>query len=201
MPGVGPLRVERVATVRVAHRHKRELLEVTRSRASNEETNGAAAWVPTALKILIDDHRRISCRLSCFEMEVERFAQAQQPDYELLRANIDFCVEFLRNCHRPREELLLELLERRAPQVAAGYAGLIDQHAALVQKASRVASALEAIARDAQCSRDDLATHSREVVLAFERHIDWEEAHLFPAAITALLPSDWSELNTRLTAA
>lgn len=143
---------------------------------------------------LTDEHGRIRGMLSCFEAQLELFEQAEQPDYEILEGSIAYCQEYLDRWHHPREDALLDLLQRRAPPEARACADLEGQHSRLARTTGEVVTIFEAVERGAEYPRARLVETGRVLVDDYRRHLDWEEAHFFPALRGHLLPEDWQEI-------
>ncbi|MBL28253.1 MAG: hypothetical protein CMM50_11980 [Rhodospirillaceae bacterium] len=146
---------------------------------------------------LTDEHGRIRGMLSCFEAQLDRFERAERPDYEILEGSIAYCQEYLDRWHHPREDALLELLQRRAPPEAGACAELEELHLRLARTTGEVVKVFEEVERDAEYSRARLVEMGRILVDDYRRHLDWEEANFFPALRGHLLPEDWREIAPR----
>lgn len=131
---------------------------------------------------LTDEHGRIRGMLSCFEAQLDRFERAERPDYEILEGSIAYCQEYLDRWHHPREDALLELLQRRAPREGRACADLEDQHLRLARTTGEVVKVFEEVERDAEYSRARLVEMGRILVDDYRRHLDWEEANFISRA-------------------
>lgn len=152
------------------------------------------------LRILIAEHGRIRGMLSCFETQLDRFGRAERPDYEILGGSMAYCRDYLDRWHHPREDALLDLLQRRAPTQAQACAGLEDQHVDLANATGELAGIFESVQRNAVYPRPGLVERGRGLLENYRRHLDWEEANFFPALAAHLWPEDWREIQPRFAA-
>jgi len=147
------------------------------------------------MQTLTGEHDRIRSMLSCFEAQLDRFGRAERPDYEILEGSISYCQEYLDQWHHPREEALLDLLQRRAPTEAGGASGdLEDQHRGLARTTGALVKVFEAVEHDAAYLRETLVELGRTLLRDYRSHLDWEEANFFPVVMDNLLPEDWQEI-------
>lgn len=146
------------------------------------------------IQTLIDDHGRIRRLLNAFEDQLVQFAEAGQPDYDMLEFGVDACAEYLDALHHRKEELLLVRLYERMPESAEQMDGLTRQHRGLEKAAHDVAAAFSAVRDGTMQARAPLVAAGRLFLHGYRHHLKWEEARFFPTALEALSESDWRDL-------
>ncbi|MEP0322108.1 hemerythrin domain-containing protein [Bauldia litoralis] len=153
-----------------------------------------------SIQMLIDDHARMRSMLVCFEGQLERFENAEKPDYEILGGSIAYCQEYLDRWHHPHEEMILDLLKRRAPAKARIFVELDDQHRGLARVSEELVTLFDAVEQDAEFPRERLVELGRTLLDDYRHHLEWEETNFFSAAMEHLLPEDWREIAGRFAA-
>lgn len=148
---------------------------------------------------LASDHANLIRLLDVLERQVALFDKARLPDYDIVRAIVDYCLIYPDAVHHPKEDLVLRKLRDRDPAAAARIGDLERAHATLAVQTQRMATAVDAVLQDAAMSRSTFATLVRDFLAAYREHIAMEESQLFPAARAALTATDWAELDAAAT--
>jgi hemerythrin-like domain-containing protein len=150
------------------------------------------------IQILLEEHRNIDKLLLVLEHELEVFDRSEEPDYEILRAVIEYFQDYPENCHHPKEDVVFEKLKLRDPAAAARIGDAEAEHKIETQRLRRLVEAVEEIL----AGREFLRQAFHDVVFDFikhqRQHMDKEERLLFPAAVQRLRPEDWVAIDTRL---
>ena len=150
------------------------------------------------IQILLDEHRNIDKLLLVLEHELEVFDRSEEPDYEILRAVIEYFQDYPENCHHPKEDVVFEKLKLRDPAAAARIGDAEAEHKIETQRLRRLVEAVEEIL----AGREFLRQTFHDVVFDFikhqRQHMDKEERLLFPAAVQRLRPEDWAAIDARL---
>jgi len=152
-----------------------------------------------AVEFLLHEHEHMQKVLSAFRKQLDTFEAAGDPDYEILSESLAYCRDYLEQWHHPREDVMLEILQKRDPDKAAPLVELEEQHKELARMTLRVVSVFRDVSeRGAIHVREDLVTTGGDLVSSYRNHIRWEETHFFPAVEEAFTPADWEELDQRL---
>src|SRR6202051_3979827 len=72
--------------------------------------------MPELIEILREDHRNIETLLLVLERELDIFDRAEQPDYEVVQAIIDYFRDYPDRCHHPKEDAVFAKLKTRDPR-------------------------------------------------------------------------------------
>src|SRR5215469_3376368 len=71
------------------------------------------------IDVLREEHRNIDKLLGVLEQELGVFDRRERPDFDTLRAVIDYFEEYPARCHHPKEDMMVELMRARDPVLAA----------------------------------------------------------------------------------
>ncbi len=150
------------------------------------------------IQILLEEHRNIDKLLLVLERELEVFDRSEEPDYEVLRAVIQYFQDYPENCHHPKEDMVFEKLKMRDPAAAARVGDAEDDHKIETLRLHRLVEAVEDILAGREFLRQTFHDVVRDFIEHQRQHMDKEEQLLFPAAVQGLRPDDWADIDARL---
>jgi hemerythrin-like domain-containing protein len=150
------------------------------------------------IEVLRDEHRNIEKLLVVLEQELAVFDRRERPDYEILHATIDYFQEFPDRCHHPKEDLIFTILKARDPAAAETVGDLQGDHRKGSQRLQRLAQVVTSILTDHDLLRQSVDAVVHDFVDSERVHMQWEERLFFPAALKALQPEDWAEIDAKL---
>jgi hemerythrin-like domain-containing protein len=151
------------------------------------------------IELLSREHRNIERLLAVLEHELDIFDRADRPDYEVIRAIIAYFEVYTELYHHPQEDRVFAKLKIRDPAAAAKVGDLAREHQKGAERLRRVAKAVDAVLAGRDILRQDVDTIIRDFLDHERRHIMMEDRDFFPAAVTALQPSDWAEIAAALS--
>lgn len=161
-------------------------------------TRGRDPSMTRIIELLLEEHRNIKKLLHVLEQELHVFDHSDQPDYEILRAIIEYFQDYPESYHHPKEDMVFEKLKARDPAVAKRVGDVEEEHQVETKRLQQFARAVD----DVLAGREFLRQTFHDVVHDFiehqRKHMDKEELMLFPAAVKALQPEDWADIDTRL---
>ena len=150
------------------------------------------------IKILLEEHRNIDKLLLVLEHELEVFDRSEEPDYEILRAVIEYFQDYPEDCHHPKEDMVFEKLKMRIRRPRTALA----MRKPSTKSRPSVCINWSTRSRDFLAGREFLRQTFHDAVDGFIRHqrqhMDKEERLLFPAAVQRLRPEDWAAIDARL---
>ncbi|KRR21558.1 hemerythrin [Bradyrhizobium lablabi] len=153
----------------------------------------------TIIERLSREHRNIEMLLGVLERELEIFDRAGRPDYEVIRAIISYFEIYPEVYHHPQEDLVFAKLRLRDPAAAARVGDLALEHQKGAERFRRVAQAIDGVLADREILRQNVDHIVREFIEHERHHMMMEDRYFFPAALKALRPEDWSEIESTLT--
>src|SRR5215470_7367169 len=157
--------------------------------------SGGNWTMPRALDLLREEHRKVATLLQILEQHVDEFRRGERPDYDVIRAVLDYLVSFPDVCHHPKEDLIFARLRARDPLAAERVGDLRSAHEELATRTREFSTGLRAVLEEAEIPREAFIRLARRLIDQQRQHIDMEETTFFPAAEKTLTPTDWAELN------
>lgn len=147
-----------------------------------------------------NDHAQMNWLLDALERQLAVFRRGKTPDYEIIGGVIDYCLSYPDRFHHPKEDAILECLEKRDPDSASELSQLNDEHAHLNELTRKFANTVNQVLNDQIMPHtlfDDIAM---DFVDSYHKHIEWEEGSFLPAASQALSAQDWDAIEARFSA-
>lgn len=154
--------------------------------------------MPKIIDILLEEHQNIEKLLLVVEHELEIFDRSDRPDYEILQTIIQYFQDYPESCHHPKEEMIFVKLKARDPAAAKLFGDVEAEHELEARRLRSFARAVDSILADQEFLRESFHLAVHDFVEHQRQHLRKEEQLLFPAAIKALRPQDWREIDARL---
>ena len=151
--------------------------------------------MPQALDFLRQEHSNMAALLRVLERQLSEFQSGERPDYDLVRAILDYLLSFPDVCHHPKEDLIFDKLHDRDPFTAERIGDLRNAHDELAARGQKFATGLRAVLEEAEMPRETFIRLARRFIDLQQQHIDMEESVFFPAVEKTLTTTDWAELN------
>jgi hemerythrin-like domain-containing protein len=155
--------------------------------------------MPQALDLLRQEHVNIATLLRTLEWQVAEFENDMHPDYEVIRAALDYFVCFPDLCHHPKEDLVFAKLRERDPAAAERVGDPRRSHQQLAVRTREFAAAMRAVLGEAEVSREAVTRWAHGFIDQQREHMKTEEAGFFPAAERILTGQDWSDLTALMS--
>jgi len=154
--------------------------------------------MPKIIDILLEEHQNIEKLLLVLEHELEVFDRSERADYEILQSIIQYFQDYPESCHHPKEEMIFGKLKARDPAAARAFGDVEAEHEVEAKRLHSFARAVEAVLADQEFLRESFHLAVRDFIAHQRQHLEKEERLLFPAAVKALQPEDWAEIDARL---
>ena len=150
------------------------------------------------LRQLNSEHEDLSKLLDLLDREVAVFAAGERPDYDLIGAVIDYCLDYPDAVHHPKEDLIYGILKSRNAELARVVGDLEEEHRKIAAMTRELDEAMRQVLAEELVDRRSVHILTRNFVNAYRHHISLEEGHVFPAAEKVLSPDDWAGIDARL---
>ncbi len=147
---------------------------------------------------LCKEHADMSRLLDLLERQLDLFATGEHYDYDVIRAIIDYCLDYPDAVHHPKEDLIYRVLKDRAPDLEGELVDLEAEHAKLRDGTMKLSEALRQVLAEELVDRTLLQDMAREFLDVYRHHIAREEREIFPAAERILSAAEWAEIDARL---
>lgn len=150
------------------------------------------------MQILADDHENMGALMGLLEVEVDKMADGQHADVDLIAAIADYMLEYPDRFHHPIEDMIVESM-RAAGAVPPKVAQTLESaHARISKLAHDLHEAAIAIAAEQPMRRDTFVETARTYIDALREHMRAEDRDFFPRAAEALSAADRAALAERL---
>lgn len=150
---------------------------------------------PTAIRIIREEHTAIACVIHSLEYVVARLEEGKKPDFSLLRAMLEYIVEYPERCHHPKENrYLFKTLRERNPNAESLIAQLEAEH---VRGDELLKELRHALTHYEKRGRSGLRTFAQAVTTFADyhwQHMTKEEEVLLPLAKKSLTNTDWQAI-------
>ena len=131
---------------------------------------------------LREDHRNLARLLDLLESECRDIPDDGEPDMELLLDIMHYMTVYPDAIHHPREDLIYTAMREHSDELAAGLEGVPEDHREIAELGATLREDIEAIISGAAVTRQHLLEDLVNYVGHLRRHMEWEEADLFPRA-------------------
>lgn len=136
--------------------------------------------------------------LDAFERQIAEFDRGGTPDYDIVQGVVDYCLAFPDLYHHPKEDLVLAKLEARDTAAAEAVGDLRAEHEALGETTRHLAATVRRVLSEGEVPRETVHEVAAKFLGFYRHHIEMEEEKFFPAALEALTPEDWREIEAEL---
>ncbi|MFP3942575.1 MAG: hemerythrin domain-containing protein [Alphaproteobacteria bacterium] len=151
-----------------------------------------------AVEVLNRDHRTFVRLLDLIEQEIELFGRAEQPDYALLEAVLEYFEGYPHCAHLPAENLVYDKLMLRAPELCARFPDPGGEHQRHAEQLTALRQLLRRVLDECEIPRDCVTDAARSFIRNMRRHLEMEEGLFLPAARENLRAEDWTEVDALL---
>ncbi len=144
------------------------------------------------------DHINMARILDALERQLVIFDQARTPDYEIIQAILEYCLNYPDLHHHPTEDMILGKLEERGAATGQEFGDLRSEHQVLGDLTRKFAGVVRNVLQEAEMPREAFQKIAREFLEFYRHHISQEERAFFPTALKTLSDQDWAEIAERL---
>lgn len=154
--------------------------------------------MPETLERLSKEHADFAKLLNLLDRELTVFAAGDRPDYDLIGAVIDYCLEYPDAVHHPKEDMIYGILKSRDESLAHLIGDLEEEHRQIAAMTRELAEAMREVLAEELVDRREVHDLTQTFVRRYRHHIALEEEQVFPAASRTLTADDWAAIEARL---
>lgn len=149
---------------------------------------------------LLQDHLNIQRALDNFERLLEEMhcAGRDATTLELIMETLDYIAVYPEQWHHPIEDLIFSYLLDNPEVTVEPLNRALGDHRQLLADTRRITELFYAITNDCAVERDQLYSAAKEYIDAQRRHIERENAEVFPLLEKHLSPADWEQIHAQL---
>jgi hemerythrin-like domain-containing protein len=157
--------------------------------------------LPAAIVTLSEEHRYMNLLVKTLDEHLESMLEPAKGDYFLMQDIVRYMHDYSDQVHHPTEDLMFDKLVKRNPSRKKDVARLRREHGFLDKNTSELMELLE-VATERRTAEDAKAVHdaASTYIQRLRKHMQFEEAELFPSAARCLTSKDWGGIEARLEA-
>jgi hemerythrin-like domain-containing protein len=144
---------------------------------------------------LREDHRNLARLLDLLEDECRDVPADGEPDMDLLHDIMHYMTVYPDAIHHPREDLLYTAMREHCEDLAEGLQNVPVDHQEIAELGAALRKDIEAIISGAAVTRQHLLEDLVNYVGHLRRHMEWEEADLFPRADSLAQEIETAEID------
>lgn len=151
------------------------------------------------VRVLRREHANMLVLLGTLEAQLAGLERGDAPDYDVIRAVINYFLSFPDIYHHPKENMIFARLMERDARAASAIGDLRIEHERLAARSRSFADGLEAVQAETTFARQSFLGWGRSFVSLQREHIAMEETCFLPTALRVLTAADWQELQAAMT--
>jgi hemerythrin-like domain-containing protein len=142
------------------------------------------------------EHRNFSRLLDVLEAQLRLFHRGSGPDYDLMLHVVYYMTHYPDRFHHPKEDIAFRRLADKDERLRAAVDELLRQHAIIAESGKQLQGRLEAVVGGAMMPREDVEAPAHTYIAEYRKHLQREEAELFPLALQGLVDEDWATIDS-----
>ena len=152
------------------------------------------------MEILREDHVNMGRVLDILERQLVIFERAGEPDYDLIKSIVEYCLDYPNLNHHPLEDLICLHLRENGQRSAEIADKLVEEHRILAELTRRFAVAVDHVLKNLEVPRGTFSEVVREFIDTYRTHMAMEDKLFFPAALQTLSAPAWAAIEARADA-
>jgi hemerythrin-like domain-containing protein len=151
--------------------------------------------MPVSIPLLRRDHVHFSLVLDMLDRQADALERGSRTAVPLLIQGLKYFREYPCKVHHPKEDLIYGFLKRRMVRGVEHLFNALEEHAELHNQLAAVAAAARSLDGKDRAGVTGFCSRLHEFTARERRHIENEEAHLYPSAVHLLTPEDWKSIS------
>ncbi len=150
------------------------------------------------MDLLQTEHKTMRKILDILEQQVVLIENNCETDKYLIGEIIDYFRRFPDMYHHPKEDLIFEALESKAPDAIKELGDLEDKHEGLSQELHEFTRTVVKYLLNSERWKSHFLVRAKKFITDERSHIDSEETYFFPVALQKLGPEDWRKIDEQV---
>lgn len=150
------------------------------------------------IQALRTEHSNIAQLLAMLERQWARLVAGEPLNADIMEAAADYFQSYPDLYHHPKEDLIFQRLRQRDPAAARAFGDLQCEHEEIATRTRQFAQCVQAGFSEPD-ERETLGYWLQSFIAYQREHMAKEERLFFPAALRALIDTDWQHIRARIT--
>lgn len=152
-----------------------------------------------SIPLLRRDHVHFSLILDMLDRQAEALERGEKAAVPLVSLGLRYFREYPRKVHHPKEDAIYAVLRHHLARGAGHVFNALEEHAELHQELSAVSAAAHSLETKDEAAIRGFCERLRRFTARERRHMEMEEAHLYPAAVHMLTADEWESVSASCT--
>ena len=161
----------------------------------NEMSTARQESRPQILNALEDEHRYFKSLLDIAAEQQALLANDAEADLDVLQELLRYLADYPEDYHHPREDLLFDRLQKIDQKAGEVIEPLLAGHEEIQKESNRLYFMVMRLNNGENINRSKLAAELGRFVTGYQKHMQEEEASVFPLALDTLSEEDWAEVD------
>lgn len=152
----------------------------------------------TVMDQLHADHINIARVIDLLKHQYEEMRRDGSPDFNLMLDIMDYIHSYPDYVHHPKENVVFKVYLEHHKEMRDTVQALMIEHQEMVQKTHDLQDAIDGILNDSLVDKAELELQLAEFIAQQTRHMDTEEAKVFPMLRDTLNKEDLARIEAEL---
>lgn len=151
--------------------------------------------MPLTVPLLRRDHVHFSLILDMLDRQADALEDGHKSAAPVISLGLKYFRDYPRKVHHPMEDAVYGALRHHLTRDADKLFNAIEEHAELHQELAAVSAAAHSLDAKDEPAVAGFCERLRKFTARERRHMEMEEAHLYPAAVHMLSPEEWAQVS------
>lgn len=154
----------------------------------------------TLVAELHQDHINLSKLLDILASKSDKLKEGGDPSFSLISDVIDYIANYAEQNHHPREDRMYEYFKGRDTKLDIVMEKCLKEHEMLKGSGHQLLDVIDGILHDSVLPMEQFIEKLDAFVKNERRHLDLEEAEIFPLIEAIAMDKDWAALQEMIPA-
>ncbi|CED72254.1 putative hemerythrin [Aliivibrio wodanis] len=146
------------------------------------------------IESIYKEHGYINRIIQLLDNKVSLLEEEKSVNYNLIRESVDYLSSVAEKVHHPKEDMIYQYYIEHYGE-HEGLVDLLQEHHTLSDSTEAFSVIVEMILNDAIVPKEIFKENLKEFTNRIKRHLELEEAKIFPFLKSHLTEDDWKELE------
>jgi len=147
-----------------------------------------------SIPLLRRDHVHFSLILDMLDRQADALENGDKKAEPIIALGLKYFRDYPRKVHHPMEDAIYGILRHHMERGVDKLFNALEEHAELHQELAAVSAAASSLARKDDAAVAGFCARLRKFTTRERRHMEMEEAYLYPAAVHMLTPEEWASV-------
>lgn len=156
--------------------------------------------MPLNVPLLRRDHVHFSLILDMLDRQADALEGGNRKAAPIIALGLKYFRDYPRKVHHPMEDAIYSVLRHHLVRDTDKLYNALEEHAELQQELAAVSAAARSMESKDESAVGGFCERLRKFTARERRHMEMEEAYLYPAAVHMLTPDEWASVSASCSA-